>query len=114
MSDDEIASLYTEVEEEMIKRDLLKQHLYVGEYMIGDDLPAGRYVLSAFEVYDSRYSGLFIRWQIYEYDNEKQEWVKTHSEDLSGVGQKTSFKLEEGQKLRIEHGEFEVVGFKTK
>ena len=116
-SDEELSNLYAQVADEMIKRDLLKQHLYSkGEYIGGEDLPAGRYVVSAVDVFDSSI-GPYIQWTIYEwgvdkYDESKHTWNQLGWDSVHEAGQKTTFKLEEGQKLTISNGEFEVVEFK--
>ena len=114
MTDEELSELYARIQDKLFERGLLIGTLYEGYYLAGEDIPAGRYVLSAVEVYDSKNFGPYTECIIYEYDPEIEDWDYDDVMEVNEVGKKISFTIEEGQKLRVAHGVMEVSEFRAK
>ncbi len=82
--------------------------IYSGEYIAGEDIPAGRYVLSVQKANYSDFVGKnYVEYQIYE--NIDSEWKRTELKDLYEIEETVSFTLQPGQKLGIYNGEFLIV-----
>ena len=87
--------------------------LYSGEYLVGADIPAGRYVVSVQKaIYSDFLNRSYIEYQIAEYDESKGKWEKQEVKDLHSVDEKATFTLKEGQKFSVFNGEFLVVEYK--
>ena len=111
MTDDQLIELHTQIEEEMTNRNITGEHLYIGEYIAGEDIEPGRYVVSVVDAYDSAI-GVYIQFDILNYNVQTGEWDRITFEDLDAIGQKASFTLKEGQKLTVSNGELEVLSLK--
>ena len=116
LTDEELRDTSLQIQDEMISRWLFDTYLYAGEHVVGEDIPAGRYVLAAYELYepedaDDRY----ILCGIKDFDAEKGNWgLYTQSLDVYDIGQKVTFTLKPNQKLVIEYGSLEVVSFQAR
>ena len=113
LTDEEVADLYAQLQDEMIERDMINLELYSGTYLGGDDLPAGRYVVSAVELYEG-VSGPYVQYTLYEFDSAKNDWEKLEWVSVHAVGEKMSFRIKEGQQVKISNGVVEVIDFKAK
>lgn len=86
--------------------------LYLGEYIIGTDLQPGVYVLSATELeYDWLWEVNKAVIQTYDYVAADRDWIKNDSQSVNKKGQKIRLTLEEGQKIKVGAGAFEIVEF---
>lgn len=112
MTDEQLMEYYTQIVTELMNRGILNEHLYVGEYIVGEDLEPGRYVLSVVEAYENKYENAYIEYQVLEYNASSGKWDRLTFVDLYHVGEKTSVTLKEGQKLKISNGEFEIMDYR--
>ncbi len=109
LSDEELMSLAQYVTTEMFTRGILYEYLYGGDFLVGEDIPAGVYVLEATAVYDNDYFGPIAECTVYDFQEDSGEWHVWSSPDVTAVGQRVNITLRNGQKLRVWNGEFRII-----
>lgn len=114
LSDEALTELYRSAGDELMARGLLYEYLYGGDFLVGEDIPAGVYVLEATAVYDNEYFGPIAECTVFEYRDEQGEWHVWSDPDVTTVGQRINITLRDGQKLRVWNGEFRIVSVRLR
>lgn len=110
MSDMELSVLYNQVKEEMAKRSLGEMDIHRGFYVVGEDIKAERFTLTAYDclVYTSCiiYESVDKYNQCVEEDGWEFDYALTYAD--VDLGKSIDVNLKDGQVLVIEKGSFYI------
>ena len=109
LSDDELTNLATQVNNELLNRNIKKEYIYPGIFTVGEDIKPGIYTVSSTKIYDAEDIG----YQIDNWNEEKQYWEMDFYILFNSEGQKGTFTLKENQRLIVANVEFEIIDYKS-
>lgn len=108
-SDEELLALRSEIDNEILSRDMpTSAELIPAEYLIGEDIPAGKYSLAFVENPEGR---KFINYYIFDSKDDWDGWDTSAATTASSVDTKNApdvVKLNEGQVLVFFEGTIKI------